>query len=538
MKLKHLLLGTMFTLAVTACTSDDPVKEIEKPVEEAKTTLRVLAQDIQTKSETDPSAAISSLQVLVFNKTQNGFVLEVIGKQNADNQYQSEEISVEGGNKAVLVVANYPEFDLPADAATGTPIDDVLAAMKDFEKDEEKDGYLTMNSKLYDKDIVIGLGLKHYLGFPKPEDETGKVYFEPNNPVKLYRNVARVKLNKVTVDGAKIVNSQQYTDLELQLDKVYILHGKESTRLMGEEGKEWASTYVEDAGYINGYPYVDGEENEPVYMFGGEKARFASLPVKDVDFRYYNGYNYDFTTPLNFDLSKKNTTVFDGVDNNPDPIEFYVYENQYNSTEDKDEIKTLLVLKTNYSYKGTEELIDAIGENGGEIVEEPEGSPSEWSCEKITNIDKRSWMELPCLWGGKLKDYYCETCRTYFNPYYFVWAKNWLGLPYMKYIHTGDFMKNHTCEDPGETENRVHFVRYYSVPVGNLYFKQPDFPTRGEGDNQQQYLGVLRNLQYNINLTISGEGYIDDKGDKGEQFLQVKVDVAPWGEVTQDAEIE
>lgn len=543
MKLKNLLFGTMCALAFTACSSDDPVvnPDVNPPLEEAKTTFSVFVDEMKTKADGDQtaSAKISSLQALVFNESQNGPVLEIVGDLLSGTENQSIEMPVEGGNKTVLVVANYPSFaTLTQDAQNGIARDDVFEKMKDFEQGLEADGDLTMNSKLY-TGIVIGLGMKHYLGFPKV-DRSNEVYYDAgeNKPIKLYRNVARVKLNTITVDGDKILGSKQYTDLQIELEKAYILHGKESSMIIGNDGKEWGPTYVADAGYINGYPYLDEDDNK-VYMFGGDDARYASLP-ENTTFRFYDGYINKLETPYAFNLSSKNTVEFKGGTGNPDPIEFYVYENRYNSiANDKAEIKTLLALQTSYSYIGTKELMEAI------YNEAIEGDPqTTWTWDKITNFDMPDWLkDLPVIGRGGLiagttfEDFYCATCRTFYNPYKIA---GWFIVPIYSYYPSlikAGFYCNHTNPLPGD--NRVHFTRYYTVAVGNMEYKIPEgFPAREDIADPNKATGILRNLQYNINLTITGEGYIDDKGDKGEQFLQTQVQVVPFGIVEQYEDVE
>lgn len=449
MNLKTCLFGTMFALAFTGCSSENPgqIDPPVAPVEEPKTTFNVLVNEITTKADTDESAGITSLQVLVFNNTANGLVLEKIGAQSADDDYQSEEMSISAGEKSVLVIANYPRLDFTQDRLNGTPLAQVLNTVKDFEKDYEKDGALTMNSRLY-RNISITMGARHYLGFPAMG--AGTVCYEVSKPVLLFRNVARVKLNSVFIMGDRLIKSEQYPGLQITLRKAYILHGKEKTMLVGQDATAWGSTVVENVNFINGYPTV-WEDNKVVYMIGGENAKYASLPAYH---RFFEGYtkNYSWT----FDLTTDNRTYFDGKEGNPAPIEFYVYENPYKPEEDAEEIKTLLVLETNFSY----------------MVTNPNG-PS---------------------------------------------------------TSTNDFV-------------RANFTRYYTVAVGEQAFHLPDgfkgIGTPRDVDQKgEKYRGVYRNLQYNIHLTMTGEGYIDDKGDKGEQFLQTKVEVAPWGTVNQYEVIE
>ncbi|MDF9829888.1 fimbrial protein [Parabacteroides sp. PF5-6] len=447
MKLKAILFGAIVALSLTACSNDNP-DQIDQPVVPSdKTTLNVLVNDAMTKSDADASAVMNSLQVLVFNATQYGLVLEKIGKQDAQYDYRSEEIEISAGRKAVLVIANYPQLDLVEDAVNGTPITEVLNMVKDFEEDLEVDGALTMNSRLY-KDITVSLGKRHYLGFPVVDPNS--VSYEVSKPVTLFRNVARIRLASVHIMGDKLVNSEQYPGLVMELQQAYILHAKEMTMLVGQDGTAWGSTSAQNVNYINGYPGVD-ENNQTIYM-RNENAKYTSLLGP---FRFFEGYNKECR--YLFDLTTDTHTLFDGKNGNPEPVEFYVYENPYG--EDFEGIQTLLVLKVDFSY----------------VVPHPS-----------------------------------------------------LAI------------------DPGAADSdmiREHFTRYYTVAVGEHGFSLPrGFKGIGTPRDQekegQEYWGIYRNLQYNVHFSIQGEGYIDDKGDKGQQFLQAKVEVAPWGEVDQYVIVE
>ncbi|RHR41967.1 MULTISPECIES: fimbrial protein [Parabacteroides] len=91
--------------------------------------------------------------------------------------------------------------------------------------------------------------------------------------------------------------------------------------------------------------------------------------------------------------------------------------------------------------------------------------------------------------------------------------------------------------------------RYYTIAIGRTGFEQgfslPDnFKTlRGgaEGVNGaavNNAFDVLRNLQYNISLTVKGMGYKTPGGESDKQVLDVQVQVVPFGYVNQDVEIE
>lgn len=95
--------------------------------------------------------------------------------------------------------------------------------------------------------------------------------------------------------------------------------------------------------------------------------------------------------------------------------------------------------------------------------------------------------------------------------------------------------------------------RYYSLAIGRTGFVEGfqvtdadgNFPfssraTIGSGINgatENYAFDVLRNLQYNVALTIKGIGYNEPGGGDPEQYLDVNVQVVPFGAVKQDVEI-
>ena len=83
--------------------------------------------------------------------------------------------------------------------------------------------------------------------------------------------------------------------------------------------------------------------------------------------------------------------------------------------------------------------------------------------------------------------------------------------------------------------------RYYSVAVG--YDNMPGVTITNPvllGAIARTETGVLRNLQYDVNLTVKGPGWETPFGPdaKDNTALDVKVEVVPFGQVSQDVEIE
>ena len=99
--------------------------------------------------------------------------------------------------------------------------------------------------------------------------------------------------------------------------------------------------------------------------------------------------------------------------------------------------------------------------------------------------------------------------------------------------------------DPNKegVDKTVSYDRFYPVAVG---ITSPDFTAIANDPNfaGRTHQGVMRNLAYYINLTITGPGYETPFGPKpddptgGDTFLDAKVEVVPFGVVSQDGEVE
>lgn len=89
--------------------------------------------------------------------------------------------------------------------------------------------------------------------------------------------------------------------------------------------------------------------------------------------------------------------------------------------------------------------------------------------------------------------------------------------------------------------------RYYSVAIGkdgvaglNELDNTYSAPTGFDGSRTTPLSGTVRNLQYNVELRVAGPGYTTPFGPKAEDdtFLDVKVEVVAFGQITQNTEIE
>ncbi|MDR2968037.1 MAG: hypothetical protein LBV32_00350 [Tannerellaceae bacterium] len=121
------------------------------------------------------------------------------------------------------------------------------------------------------------------------------------------------------------------------------------------------------------------------------------------------------------------------------------------------------------------------------------------------------------------------------------------------YLKWEDTNTNQAVDEGELSEPLTTTDRYYTVAVGVTGFNtQPNIGYSIEGDVYQDkgrnlivdtpvFLGVLRNLQYNISMNLTGRGSPSpfgppEGGETGD--LDVFAEVVPWGTVTQSVPVE
>ena len=444
MKLRNLMCETMIACAFASCSNDDVPTPYQGGVEADGTTLALRFDQPLTKAGGDNE--INHLAVLVFNGAGNKSIkLEKIGiaESNILSQSEVKQTKLTPGNKTVLVLANAKAEVAKFEEGT-TTYEDVLAAETESYSSltETVDpllmGDLSMNSKAYE--VTLKANVTNYLGYGlEGSDKNGNYLPQAGEkPVKLYRNVAKIVLKEVKVKE-EVANGYQYPNATLKLKEIFILHGHNSSKLVGAEGAAWGTTNVVSS-YVNG-------QISSVY---NEYLKLVDETNKIFNYMEEQGYAYSAKLVQSFySPSLEGGLPVVSVDEAYKPVSsemnvFYTYEN----TSGEDGIQTLLVVKGDFSYDGIKE-----GDTDASRIEE--------------------------------KD------------------------------------------------------RYYSFAIGNTGKVNETVPADFVGLRADDKIhGVMRNLQYNTTITVTGPGYKTPVGPKyDDTFLDVVVEVVPFGEVSQDVEI-
>lgn len=324
MKLRNLMYATMIACAFASCSNDDvPTPDNGNPDAQGGTSLTV---KFDKAADTKASGDITSLSMLVFNVDGK---LEVVGTKVNTPAVEGGSDAVAhakltAGVKEVALIANYT---VPTNLIGETKEEVFTALNKTFDSELEVGAALTMNSKIY-TGVVVAAEKKNVFGFTTVP--TGYVNVEGlsdndlKKPVKLYRNVAKVVLNKISAKMTTDENKPKYSDPQLDLKEIFILQGHKKTNLMGEDWKEYGSTNVENEWYSAYEHTTDWLNKDNKYMLVDN----PTVP---------DGTPSWIKTTITGTVTTSN--AYETVNS------FYVYENT-NLTN-----RTLLVVKGDFSYK-------------------------------------------------------------------------------------------------------------------------------------------------------------------------------------------
>ena len=328
MKLRNLMYATMIACAFASCSNDDvPTPDNGNPDAQGGTSLTV---KFDKAADTKASGDITSLSMLVFNADGK---LEVVGTkvntpavEGGSDAVAHAELTA--GVKEVALIANYIVPTTGEQSLIGKTKAEVFAALKKtFDSELEAEGAFTMNSKIY-TGVVVAAEKKNVFGFATAPsgyvNVEGLTDTDLTSPVKLYRNVAKVVLNKISAKMATDSNKPKYSDPQLVLKEIFILQGHKKTNLMGEDWREYGSTNVENEWY-------SAYEHTTDWLNKDDKYTLVDNPTVP------DGTPSWIKTTITGTVTTSN--AYETVNS------FYVYENT-NLTN-----RTLLVVKGDFSYK-------------------------------------------------------------------------------------------------------------------------------------------------------------------------------------------
>lgn len=419
MKLKNLFFATMFACAFASCSSDDdPVIDNGGGEEAADATLEIQIKTPSTTKTAMPSddAEIKSLQLVVFDKDGKvAYLGTAAGKAGAN---KSVKTNVKSGRQEVLVLANSN-----TEITVGMEKANILAMEKSFTTENADNGF-SMNSGIFT--VSVEAGKTNYVGYSRDDlagELGGAATIIDVNPVKLYRNVAKIVLKAVKISPN--IDQTRYPNASLKIKSAFLLHAHTKTKIATEA--TWGAINIPSA-YLNGAENLTYAEWVS-YMASYADKKIYPYIIEPEQYTLENAYMYD-----DFDSAEE---IVSGNKT------FYAYEN----TEAEEGYRTLLVVEADFYYTPEGEGVESVASQG----------------------------------------------------------------------------------------------RFYPIPVG---YNGSDFSGVGLDFNGLRngatLEGLLRNLEYNVELDVKGPGYTTPFGPKGDEdtFLDVKVEVVAFGQVRQQVDIE
>lgn len=341
MKLKNLLFATMFACAFASCSSDDdnsnPVVTPDGDgVAEIMVNPDLLRGNIESKASTK-----APIDESVYDK----YLVYVFNKASGNNLGHGQPgtaftVTDNPGQVDVMVVSNVDNIFTGLEGKAA-----VFEKTKNFNNNEESGVSSTettsQSSHLYT--FMLQSGKTNKIGYKseevKPDD--GEVLITPEK-IQLYRHVAKVVLNKITVDVKKINENGSeviYSNPKLKVKSAFILNAQYSTKLAA--AGRWGSVFNEKGTTVMGS--VDLAQFNKWITGAKELAKkLTEVPYIPVDvektadnYKDHSNYESSFTDVV---ITTSKPEVF-STDN-----DFYVYESTNISN------PTLLVVEGEFSY--------------------------------------------------------------------------------------------------------------------------------------------------------------------------------------------
>lgn len=349
MKLKNLLFATMFACAFASCSSDDdnsnPVVTPEGDgVAEIMVNPDLLRGNIEskasTKADVDPSV-YENYKVYVFNRETGA---------NLGHGIPGEvfKVTKNPGSVDIMVVGNVERANLTG-SETKKDLFDKSIVFADLEECGEISTSSGSTETTSQSSSIYTFNLQNEvinkIGYPSAG--AGE-FLVTSTPIKVYRHVAKIVLNNITVkekpiqatDGKEVV----YANPSVDVKRVFILNAQNSTKIaaapiwgtvfnegvvMGSVSLEQYNKWVQEAraeqdkDKVNIKPYVPVDEDKKADNY--------------VEHVKYNSEAQSIKGEINYAQTSGKTF---NTDNS-----FYVYESTNASTN-----PTLLVVEADFKY--------------------------------------------------------------------------------------------------------------------------------------------------------------------------------------------
>lgn len=370
MKLRNLLFGTMIACAFVACSNDDDPNPTPNPTPEGDGVAEVMVSPDLLKGSIDSKALTKAV---VDESVYDNYIVYVFNGAtgaNISHGKPGEKITVTNNPGAVdvMVVGNV-NGKLTGEEANKS---NVLAATKDFTAAEEAGENVTDNnaknaiettsqsSHLYP--FTLQSGVINKVGYSEAGE--GEVLLT-SNKIQLYRHVAKIVLNKITIQNKTIAEGNEeivYSNPKLKVECTFILNAQFETKLanvarwgsvfkdgtvMGSVTLSQFNTWMKEAGEL------ETETIKPYIPVTTQKT--------ESNYKQHTTYNSE-TDNIKGEINTSKTFTTDN--------KFYVYESTDNTN------PTLLVVEGTFSYDDPLKEGARVEEKGYYTVELGKGTLS------------------------------------------------------------------------------------------------------------------------------------------------------------------
>ncbi len=364
MKLRNLLFGTMIACAFVACSNDDDPNPTPNPTPEGDGVAEVMVSPDLLKGNIDSKALTKAV---VDESVYDNYIVYVFNRATGANISHGKpdgKITVTNNPGAVdvMVVGNV------GDALNGT--EDkmaVLAAEKVF-ADEEEEGETLKNgnaiettsqsSHLYP--FTLQSGVINKVGYSEAGE--GEVLLT-SNKIQLYRHVAKIVLNKITIQNKTIAEGNEeivYSNPKLKVDRTFILNAQYQTKLANVD--RWGSVFKD--GTVMGsvaLKQFNAWMTEAGILETETTKAYIPLTTQKTESTYKQHATYNSETDnIKGEITTSKTFAQDN--------KFYVYESTDNTN------PTLLVVEGTFSYDDPLQKGVRVEEKGYYTVELGKGT--------------------------------------------------------------------------------------------------------------------------------------------------------------------
>ena len=350
----------MIACAFAACSNeDDPIPSVDPTPETGTASLIISSKTTGvTKTKATDNSEVTSLTVALFDAS--GACKYVATRaDNAPNTATevdgADDVkfdNIAAGSYTIMAFANMPaNFSV----TTSSTLDDVCATAIPLEgniyTNNEAASTFPMSSSGKDK-VTLEAGKNYFYGYSAAEVAASplsdKISVSEGNPVKLYRNVAKVNLMEIKMNALSTYTSGAAT---VNIKKYYMVNAAQTTKVADPAGtyatNNWGNIQIPAA---EATPYYAGTwyKNDGTTLFTGES--MTNLITSANAAANTKGYYMNDVTDYVLKQTSPNTAVTKKNNDDSSLCSFLVFENHGTFSKEAAAVKpTILSIGASFS---------------------------------------------------------------------------------------------------------------------------------------------------------------------------------------------